>query len=74
MKERLYAMYKSHGGSVALFDFHVAYSPVAPEDLVEYDLSATAACLAVSDSSAHGMAEPGYLAISDSGAHDTERG
>ena len=52
-------------GSVALCDFHGTYSPVAPD---------TVAYLAVSDSSAHGMAERGYLAISDSCAHDTERG
>ena len=58
VKEQLYARYKSRGGSLALFDFHVTYSPVAPENLVEYDLLAAAA----------------RLAISDSGAQDTERG
>ena len=72
VKEWLYATYKSQGGSVALFDFHVTYNLVAPEDLVEYDSSAIAARLAVSDSSAHDMAERGYFAISDNGAHDTE--
>ena len=58
LKARLYAMYKSQGGSVAPFDFHVTCSLVAPENLVEYDLLAAAA----------------RLAISDSGAQDTERG
>ena len=48
VKEQLYARYKSRGGSLALFDFHVTYSPVAPEDLVEYD--ALARVLAASDS------------------------
>ena len=48
VKEQLYARYKSRGGSLALFDFHVTYSPVAPENLVEYD--ALARVLAASDS------------------------
>ena len=50
VKEQLYARYKSRGGCLALFDFHVTYSPVAPD---------TVAYLAVSDSGAHGMAERG---------------
>ena len=48
VKEQLYASYKSRGGCLALFDFHVTYSPVAPENLVEYD--ALARVLAASDS------------------------
>ena len=48
VKEQLYARYKSRGGCLALFDFHVTYSPVAPENLVEYD--ALARVLAASDS------------------------
>ena len=45
----------------------MSHTALAPKDLVKYDLSAKAAYLA-----AHGMAERGYLAISDIGAHDTE--